>query len=168
MSTGSSTHRAGPTRSVVFICLEVHADEIEFKQRAKSPNADVLFPAPALFILYSFLPLLTLSSSFYSLLGRCAFSRLFCFLALFSKDSLKYAPCGKISKNGPFSWRHSRRRQAIMAWRQALWRQDPADVAMVAMTWQCMAPWILAPCIGANVIGAMPWRHRSWRQEPTF
>jgi hypothetical protein len=48
--------------------------------------------------------------------------RLFCFLALFAKDSLKYAPGGKISKNGPFSWRHSRRCQDITAWTLPPWR----------------------------------------------
>jgi hypothetical protein len=64
------------------------------------------------------------------------------FLSPFPKDSLKYAPCGKISKNRPLSLCHSRRRQDITTWRQGHWRQDPA---VVALTWQ----------------GA--WRHRHWR-----
>jgi hypothetical protein len=67
----------------------------------------------------------------------------FLFFSPFSKDSLKYAPGGKISKNGPLSWRHSCRRQDITAWRQGQWRHDPA---VVALTWQ----------------GA--WRYGSWRQ----
>jgi hypothetical protein len=71
----------------------------------------------------------------------------FLFLALFAKDSLKYASDGKISKNGPFSWRHSRWRQDITAWRLGHWRHD---LAAVAVTWQ----------------GA--WRHGSWRHACTF
>jgi hypothetical protein len=35
-------------------------------------------------------------------------TRLFCFLAIFLKDFLKYAPDGKISGNGPRAWRHQR------------------------------------------------------------
>jgi hypothetical protein len=73
----------------------------------------------------------------------------FVFLTFFSKDSLKYTPCGKISKNGPFAWRHSRWRQAITAWRHHLWRQDTADVANMAFD---MA------VLGAVDLGAKAWR----------
>jgi hypothetical protein len=43
-------------------------------------------------------------------IALCERAVFFIFLALFFENSLKYAPCGKILKNGPLSWHYSRRR----------------------------------------------------------
>jgi hypothetical protein len=80
-------------------------------------------------------------------------TRLFYFLALFLKDSLKYAFGGKILKNRPLSCRHGRRRQGNTAWRQSNWRQD-----LNVWRWRgrVLAPWSLAPRLGATLIGTKP------------
>jgi hypothetical protein len=59
------------------------------------------------------------------------FHRLFYFLALFSKDFLKYVLNGKISENGSWAWRHPR------------WHQDNT----------ALAPSSLAPAPSPHVNG---------------
>jgi hypothetical protein len=75
------------------------------------------------------------------------------FLALFSKDSLKYAPSGMLSKNRLSAWHHRRWRQGYTARRQPYWRQDHCVDTCMELTWR--VSW-------RHYHWRQVWRHRSW------